>query len=334
MVFIKWIGLILEIILEPAISAIMPVYNTEEIYLRHSIKTILEQTFGNFELIIVNDGSTNNAEDVILSIKDDRIKYLRQDNAGQSSARNTALKIAKGKYIFFIDADDWVQPKTFELAYNLAEKNNLEILNFGVYTYDHKYKSKNIWKHDVHMFSSNTLYNNKSPEVVKDFFKISQTCWGKLFKREFLIKNNLFFVEGLIFEDLEYIPRCLVKVERMMFEPVFLYIYRLNVSNSTMKSGNKKFFNIIKIFNSIETTIKENNLYEKVRVKFYDYKVSAFTRLNNDINPEYKEEFIKMLKDDLKNADVTKQEIFEFFTYCPYIAGIILNTEHQKQELK
>ena len=89
-----------------SLSVLMPVYNTKEVYLRASIESILNQTFTDFELIIVNDGSTNNAEEVILSYKDDRIKYFKQENQGIVGALNNAWAKASGKYIARMDSDD------------------------------------------------------------------------------------------------------------------------------------------------------------------------------------------------------------------------------------
>lgn len=96
------------------ISVLLPVYNTKEEYLRECIESILNQTFSNFELLILNDGSTNNVEDVILSYKDSRIKYYKQENLGITSARNKLLTLAKGKYIAIADHDDISTPDRLE----------------------------------------------------------------------------------------------------------------------------------------------------------------------------------------------------------------------------
>lgn len=308
---------------EPAISVIMPVYNTDEPYLRYSIKSILEQPFKDFELIIVNDGSVNNSEEVILSIKDDRIRYFKQENSGQGCARNNGLKVAKGKYVIFIDADDWISSRTFDVLFHKAELNNLDILNFGVTSYNIQNGFKNIWMHDVYEFDKSTCFSGKHPEIIKRFFRISQTCWGKLYRREFLIENNLFFVEGLIFEDIEYIPRCLLKAKRMMFMPAFLYFYRINVSESTMTSGSRRHFNIVQIFNYIEQTLKDYGLFESLRINFYDYKVVVFTRLYHEIKPIYADEYYEFLTEDLNKAQLTKQDITKLGKYNTFVTAIL-----------
>lgn len=106
-----------------SISVLMPVYNTKEEYLRASIESILNQTFTDFELIIVNDGSTNNAEEVILSYKDDRIKYFKQENQGIVGALNNAWAKASGKYIARMDSDDIAYPERFAKQVKFLEEN-------------------------------------------------------------------------------------------------------------------------------------------------------------------------------------------------------------------
>ena len=105
------------------ISVIMPVYNTKEEYLRAAIESILNQTYSDFKFIIVNDGSTNNAEEVILSYKDDRIIYLKQENQGIVSALNNGWDKANGEYIARMDSDDISLPERFEKQIKFLEEN-------------------------------------------------------------------------------------------------------------------------------------------------------------------------------------------------------------------
>ena len=107
----------------PEVSVLLPVFNTKEKYLRECIESILNQTFKNFELIIINDGSTNNAEDVILTYNDKRIKYFKQENQGITSVRNKMLKLEKGKYIAIADHDDISLPERLETEYNFLNNN-------------------------------------------------------------------------------------------------------------------------------------------------------------------------------------------------------------------
>ena len=125
----------------PKISVIMPVYNTKEEYLREAIESILNQTFTDYEFIIINDGSTNNAEEVILSYKDERIKYLKQENQGISKSRNNAYKYATGEYIAIFDSDDISLPQRFEKQVKFLDENE----NVGVLaTWGEKFPEKGL----------------------------------------------------------------------------------------------------------------------------------------------------------------------------------------------
>lgn len=107
----------------PKISVVMPVYNTKEEYLREAIESILNQTYSNFEFIIINDGSTNNAEEVILSYKDKRIKYIKQTNKGVAAALNYGFDIAQGEYIARMDSDDISVAYRFEKQVSFLNKH-------------------------------------------------------------------------------------------------------------------------------------------------------------------------------------------------------------------
>lgn len=108
---------------QPLISVIMPVYNTKEEFLREAIEAVLKQTYINFEFIILNDGSTNNAQDVILSYKDKRIVYVKHENMGVGKTRNRGFELAKGEFIAAVDSDDISLPERFEKQIKFLQEN-------------------------------------------------------------------------------------------------------------------------------------------------------------------------------------------------------------------
>lgn len=262
--------------LKPNISVIMPVYNVKEEYLKQAIDSVLNQLYTDFELIIINDCSTNNSEEVILSYTDKRIKYLaNQERRGQSNARNIALKIAKGKYIIFIDADDWIHVNAFKKLIKKAEKQDFDILCFGTYIYNNESQEQDIWlkDDDVSLFpDENTCFNPGDSILTDNLFHISNACWGKLFKKDFLINNNLFFVENLIFEDMEFFVRSMLNAGKIAAVKDYFYYYRSNVENSTMSSSDERYFDAFKILDLIENVLVKNNMFEKLKMPFYYYK--------------------------------------------------------------
>lgn len=302
----------------PKISVIMPVYNVKEEYLRQSINSILNQLYTDFEFIIINDSSTNNSEDIILSYKDERIKYiLNKSRGGQSKSRNLALKIAKGDYIFFIDADDWIDIRTFKRLINQAEKQNCDILIFGVNSIDPETGDLYRWTNDEPILKlKDTCVSSKDSIIINNLFEITQCCWGKLYKRDFLIQNNLFFVENLIFEDTELYYRYILKADKIGAYNDYFYFYRYLAENSTMASGDERFFDWFKVTNLREKTLKEYNLFEKFKLELYTNNIIKINYLYNDIlMPQYKEKFKQLVKDDFKKMKLTEQEINQLKNY-------------------
>lgn len=294
----------------PSISIIMPVYNTEENYLKKAIDSVLNQSFEDFEFIIVNDGSTNNVEDIILSYDDRRIKYIVQTNGGQSKARNTAIRRAKGKYIFYIDADDWIETDTLEKCYSKAEGLNLDILLFGSYAHNIKTKETKDWSPELHSFiDEHNILSCQSPEIHECLFVMNPACWGKLFKTDFWIKNEIFFEEGLIFEDFDVLFRYMLKASRIGVIKEMLYHYNLDVENSTTETGNEKYFDLLKIFNLVENTLNQNNLFERQKINFYNTKNILYSYWYNKIRPELKNEFMQLITEDLKKSKLKKREL-------------------------
>ena len=118
--------------MNPEISIIVPVYNVEK-YLKRCIDSILNQSFTNFELILVDDGSTDNSGKIIdeYAIKDERIKVIHKENGGQGSARNRGLDIAKGNYIGFVDSDDWIHKDMYKCMYKIINEDNTDIVQVG-----------------------------------------------------------------------------------------------------------------------------------------------------------------------------------------------------------
>ncbi len=308
------------------ISVIMPVYNTDEFFLKKAIDSVLDQTFKNFEFIIVNDGSTTDVEEVILSYDDNRIKYMIQSQGGQSKARNTAIKRAVGKYIFYMDSDDWIIPDYFENLYINAEKNSLDILISNVIKYDNKTGETSDWMMDISAFLSDIeVYNINSPRIIEHLFLISQTPWGKLYKKDFLIKNNLFFVEGLIFEDIEIFFRYMCKAKRIGVLKEEGYFYRCQVDSSTMSKCDERHLGIIKIISLIETTLKENNIFDIIKYKFYDYKIRLIIHRYNNIQDEFKDKLVDLIKisfDEIHLNPIEMQKLdtkTDFLEFCKKI---------------
>lgn len=174
---------------KPAISIVVPVYNSEK-YLEKCLQSVMNQTFQNFELLLVNDGSTDNSQNIIDSYKaiyKERIKSYIQKNSGQSSARNLALNYINGEYVTFLDSDDYLDRDYLEVLYKTAKENHSDVVLSGQKKVDEEGKVRIIIKYDV----------DKYPDCILRRLNFS----GKLYRADYLKKHNMKFAEGKIYED-------------------------------------------------------------------------------------------------------------------------------------
>ena len=212
-----------------AISAIIPVYNTEK-YLPACIDSLLEQTMMDFEMIFVDDGSTDRSVEIIRSYQqnDARIKLIQQKNQYAGVARNNGMKIARGKYLLFLDSDDFFEPKMLEEAYRCAEQNQTEITIFGFSTYDTvtgEIKKKSFPDYPEGVFCSTDLGE-------RVFVLYNPSPWNKLFLRSFIEKEKLQFQAIRKGNDIYFTYMAMALAHRAVFCKQNLVFYRINNSNS------------------------------------------------------------------------------------------------------
>lgn len=187
------------------VSVILPVYNVAP-YLDETFMSLLNQSLKEIEIIAVNDGSTDNSEDIIRKYqqKDPRIKYIYQANQGQSVARNTALLQATGQYIYMMDSDDILSKSSaLELCYQYAEKNRADFIFFDGDTFSEKEVSRTSWNTKrTHLLDENTKYNGAFLlNMMLDNEKHNCVVWLLLINHDFLKRIGLKFYPGIIHED-------------------------------------------------------------------------------------------------------------------------------------
>lgn len=163
---------------KPYLSIVVPVYNVEQ-YLSKCIDSILKKTFGDFELILINDGSTDKRGVLCdeYAKKDKRIRTIHQDNAGMSAARNTGIDVAACEYITFVDSDNWIEPETYAETVEFLQSNQLEVICFDFYT------ERNGKKSFRAMYDSNIIFTGNAAlnEIFKE--KIDNSSVDKLYLR-------------------------------------------------------------------------------------------------------------------------------------------------------
>ncbi|MCR5149704.1 MAG: glycosyltransferase [Clostridiales bacterium] len=226
------------------ISVIMPFYNAEK-FLNEAVSSVLSQTMDNIELILVDDGSSDTSCDIVdaFSKNDDRIKIIHQQNSGVSSARNAALKIARGKYIGFVDADDFIMPEMYEALYDIAEKNGADIVCSG---FDYiSSDGKEIIDTSCPPYKDGVIYGR---EEIKKFASEMHTLssflyiWRSIFSRELIEKNGISFNEDLsIGEDTLFAMNCFLSADKVVGCEKRFYRYRIN-NDSAMRRKYKPDF--------------------------------------------------------------------------------------------
>ncbi|SDI32887.1 glycosyltransferase [Proteiniclasticum ruminis] len=238
------------------VSIVVPVYNTEK-YLKRCIDSIIDQTFDNYEVILINDGSTDSSLDILKEYADeyDNFFLISQINMGQGAARNSGLSKAKGKYIYFMDSDDYILPDTIEFLYNACEKDELDLIIFdGDSFYDEDYK--NGKKYGVN-YTRKGSYNGK--HVGKDLLEkmlensefIVSPCLYMV-KKDLLDINQLRFPEGIIHEDELFTFNVFMKSQNAMYIPRKFFMRRIR-KNSIMTNRNrlKSLHGYITVYNNI-----------------------------------------------------------------------------------
>ena len=207
------------------ISIIVPVYNVDK-YLKKSLDSLINQTYKNIEIILIDDGSTYNRGKICDEYKkiDKRIKVIHQENKGLSGARNTGLKNKTGDYITFVDSDDYVEKDYIEFLYKLIKEDDYDIsaCNFSKII-DNK-KEENKINNKYILNSEETLYKLFD---VKDNF--TQSAWAELYKKELF--NNNYFPEDEIYEDIETIGNILLSVNKVIYSTISKYNYYIRLGS-------------------------------------------------------------------------------------------------------
>lgn len=206
--------------MEPLISVIVPIYNAEQ-YLDRCIKSILSQTYANLEVILIDDGSSDASSNICkqYELSDRRISYYYQNNSGVSAARNKGLDIAKGEYIGFCDADDWIESDMYEVLYSMinSSQSDIAICSFTVDTE----QSQGALHDDgeILLFSARDAIIEMNRGVL-----FAGHLWNKLFRRS-VISGTRLPLDIAIYEDMCFLSEVFTKCDRVAFRNVSEYHY-------------------------------------------------------------------------------------------------------------
>lgn len=254
-----------------SISIIVPVYNVEK-YLARCVKSILNQNFKDFELILVDDGSSDKSGVMCdqYAKQDERIKVLHKENGGLSSARNAGLEVAEGKYIGFIDSDDWIMTDMYQFLFDMAIAFHADIVQCGLRKVDERGQAYN-GDSRIECFATKQ-YTGR--EAIRQLYGNSQECevnfltWNKLYKSSLFL--DLRFSEGKNNEDIIMTSKVLTKTDIVVVnnKPQINYLQRSDsIMGAQRKNKEKMLLSHAKAYEEIMEYYSENNMEELELVK-------------------------------------------------------------------
>lgn len=257
------------------ISIIIPVYKVEE-YIDKCIKSILNQTYSNIEVILIDDGSPDNCPQICdnYALKDERIKVIHKINGGLSDARNAGLHFANGEYVLFVDSDDYVEIDACEQFINCLNNENPDIITGSAIQI--KYGNK-IIKMNYKKNCTNKIISGEEYLLMRMQDEIlNMAVWLNLYRRQFLINNNLFFVKGRLHEDEQWTPRVLLKAKKVKETNICFYNYMIrNDSITQVKDKTKNAIDQIQTVNEL-TKIYTSLENKTLRELLMDYLVMLY----------------------------------------------------------
>lgn len=302
------------------ISVVIPVYNAEK-YLRQCVDSVLKQTYKNYEIILVNDGSSDSSGEICdnYASQYDFIKTIHKTNGGASTARNKGVKVAEGKYIFFLDSDDWITEDALEKLAVAADKENADLVFCeakaiddesnvalkGNYEYKHHYEAGNAYQ------IMDDMMKNKEFHVA---------IWMLLIDKNIFEKNNLLFKEGIIYEDMiiSYQFYCLAHRAAFVKEKLYVRRYRPN-SVMTSKKTEKNFISAAEVYREVSKfmdSLPEDRKSTRHIIRCAFNVLNIYRQMSTDVKKKYKTEFNDIKKDILsKNAYNDKSLKYDCYSH-------------------
>ena len=290
-------------------SIIIPVYNVEK-FLPECLDSIIAQTFSDFEVICMNDGSTDNSLEILQKYanKDSRFKVISQENQGQGIARNKAIDIAQGRYLLFVDPDDFIEPNTLEKIYEKFQQTDVDIIqfNFSTCKENGRHSSIKSFKKRMHKefhysIKDNEIYNWRNIKK-KNLEEMSLCVWDKAYKMNLIKANNIRLAPNKHGEDHIFSISSNLLADKILYINKAFYHYRTRLGSAVNKASDDNFciFDNIALLKNFLTT---NNLFNEYRVSFEEYVSTVLSWHFANIPTESVEKYLNKCKNILSPED-------------------------------
>lgn len=303
----------------PLISVIVPVYNVEK-YVKKCVGSLLCQTYKNCEFIFIDDGSTDDSVEALQKNQDDRMKIIRQENKGVSLARNAGLNVAKGEYVVFVDADDFVAEDYVEYLYNLISARKADFA-YSMDMFKSKKDKQNLYDNVELVDSDKSTGILLSPDTVVCSF-------NKIYRRSVIEKNNLRYDPDLYYgEGLNFIIKMsLVSKKIVVGNRKILYYRKNNMSSATTEYNNDRRRNGLKSLEAIGNIInrKNNFVNSMYRLHIANYYLGVTMQiLANGKRRECRDDYVAW-RTDLKSSmpQILKDEYVSAYRKSIIVAGV------------
>lgn len=288
------------------VSVIVPVYNTEK-YLKNCIDSLLKQNFEDYEIIVINDLSPGNAEEIIKSYNDKKIVYIKnKTNKGIGYNRNLGIKKAKGEYVCFIDSDDYVKEDFISKMYNYSKENNLDLCVCDYVNVDEE--GNKLKKFNLSDFCITNYEENN-----KILCEINLAPWNKLYKKDMLVKNKIEFSETLKYEDLSFVALSIKNSKKIGKINEQLNYYTIH-NNSETTTRDKRVFDIFKQLDIVRNEYKSGKYLDELTVSvLLNYTIQQRYQIDKDTQSKFIDDAFKYLNDnniDYKHSEYIKNRSF------------------------
>ena len=307
------------------VSVIIPVYNAEK-HLEECIRSILSQTLREIEIICVDDGSTDSSVEILtrLSKEDSRLIIVRQENAGAGAARNHGIQLARGKYLSFLDADDFFDPHMLERAFEKAEAEQAELVVFKADFYNEKLHT---FSPCIYGLRENMLPDHRpfaGVEIERDVFKVVVGwAWDKLFLADFVRENGLLFQEQRTSNDMLFVFSALVKAQRISTVPEILAHQRRHAGGTLSVTREKSWMCFYQALIALREQLRSWGLYERFEQDYINYALHfSLWNLNTLSDPTKKKLYNQLRKAwfrELGIVDYPKEKFYHRGEYAQYL---------------
>lgn len=299
----------------PVVSVLVPICNVEK-YLEECLESAMSQTFEDFEVICINDGSTDGSLDIIKSFmeRDARFRVIDKPNSGYGDSMNKGLEAARGKYIAILESDDHVDPDALEYMVGRAEAEHLEVLKCNFWLYWSGEDPKRGNRHNLYFPLASpemVLMGPHAPVDYPEIFWAKASIWSALYRRDFLEENNIRFLPtpGASYQDASFTFKVLACARRMAYSSRAFLHYRQDNENSSVNSKGKVYCScdehaeMSRFLNEDRPDLKPQLDPIRAYVKFVNYRWN-YGRLADKFKGEFLERFAQEMREEIEGGNI------------------------------